>query len=201
MNEYKLEKIKNIFLQYDGVMSTAELSNEKVYYNDIKFLLESGYIEKIRRGFYHWYEALDYGDIIILKKLYPDAILCDESALIFYGYSDRNPTEWNIAISKNASRYRLKVNYLRIKAKRLDPSVLAIGKVECEINDIKIYIYDRDRTICDVLKKMNHMDREVLNKAIQKYIADPQKNITNLLSYAKKLRIENKVKNMIGVWL
>lgn len=201
MNENKLERIRRIFMNYNGVMKTSELTIEKIYYDDIRILLENGVIEKIRRGYYHWCDVMDYGDIMIIKKLYPNAIICNESALIYYDYSNRNPREWHIAIDKNISRNRLKNDYLKIKAKRLDSHTLSVGVDECIINDIKICIYDRDRTICDILKNMNHMDREVFNEAIQRYIADPQKNIVNLLSYAKILRIENKVKNIIGVWL
>ena len=40
-----------------------------------------------------------------------------------------------------------------------------------------------------------------IHKAIQGYVADPQKNIPQLLEYAEKRRILKKVKDRIGVWL
>ena len=39
------------------------------------------------------------------------------------------------------------------------------------------------------------------SKAIQGYVNDPQKNVPNLIEYAKTMRVWNKVKNLIGVWL
>ena len=45
------------------------------------------------------------------------------------------------------------------------------------------------------------MDRESYNKAIQGYVADPKKNVSHLLEYAEKRRVQNKVKDRIGVWL
>jgi hypothetical protein len=45
------------------------------------------------------------------------------------------------------------------------------------------------------------MDREIFNKAVQSYIADPQKNIPNLMAYAKPLRVAKPVRDLIGVWL
>ena len=45
------------------------------------------------------------------------------------------------------------------------------------------------------------MDREIYNKAIQAYINDGKKNITNLLDYAKRRNIHKKVRERIGVWL
>lgn len=64
-----------------------------------------------------------------------------------------------------------------------------------------VRIYDRDRTICDVLRNMSKMDKEIFNKAVQGYVRDMQKNIPNLMKYAKELRVQKKVKELIGVWL
>ena len=79
--------------------------------------------------------------------------------------------------------------------------MVTLGETEGEIDFHKVRIYDRDRTICDVLRNMNKMDKELFNKAIQGYVNDPQKNVPNLIEYAKALRVWNKVKNLIGVWL
>lgn len=45
------------------------------------------------------------------------------------------------------------------------------------------------------------MDKELINQAIKNYLNDSKKNIGNLMTYARKLRSESKVKTMIGVWL
>lgn len=45
------------------------------------------------------------------------------------------------------------------------------------------------------------MDKEIFNKAIQSYVNDDKKNIANLMKYAKVLRVQKRVKDLIGVWL
>lgn len=196
-----INKLKEIFRHYGFVMTTAELNAEKLYYSDIQQLINDGLIEKIKRGYYHWIDALDGSEIVIINKLFPDAILCMETALFYYGYSDRNPAEWNITINKNTFRQRVKIEYPFVKAYRIEPDLLPIGETKGEIDFVKIRIYDRDRTICDVLRNMNKMDKEIFNKAIQNYVKDSQKNIPNLMKYAKKLRVQQRVKDLIGVWL
>ena len=52
-----LKKIKEIFAKYGFVMTTAELSSEKIYYADIQKLIDEAVIEKIKRGYYHWIGA------------------------------------------------------------------------------------------------------------------------------------------------
>ena len=45
------------------------------------------------------------------------------------------------------------------------------------------------------------MDRETFNKAIQAYLGDPKKNINNLINYAKRRKVLNRVHDVVGVWL
>ncbi|MFQ9702315.1 MAG: type IV toxin-antitoxin system AbiEi family antitoxin domain-containing protein [Enterocloster clostridioformis] len=124
-----------------------------------------------------------------------------ETALFHYGYSDRSPAEWNITIDKNVSRNRTNIDYPFVKAYRVEPSLVTLGETKGQIDFVDVRIYDRDRTICDVLRNMNKMDREIFNKAIQGYVKDPKKNVPNLMEYAKVLRVQKKVKELIGVWL
>lgn len=196
-----VNKLKEIFRRYGYVMTTAELNAEKIYYADIQQLINDALIEKVKRGYYHWIDALDGSEVVIINKLFPDAILCMETALFYYGYSDRNPAEWNITINKNTFRQRVKIEYPFVKAYRIEPELLTIGETKGEIDFINVRIYDRDRTICDVLRNMNKMDKEIFNKAIQSYVKDPKKNIPNLMQYAKELRVQKRVKDLIGVWL
>lgn len=197
----KKNRIQKIFSRHNFIMKTADLTTEKIYYADIQQLLAEGMIEKVKRGYYHWIYDFNGSEITIISSLFPDAVLCMDTALFYYGYSDRNPPEWNIAIDKNVSRQRTKIDYPFVKAYRVAPALLTLGETTGEIDSTKVRIYDRDRTICDVLRNMNKMDKEIFNKAIQNYVKDPKRNIPNLMNYAKELRVQKKVKDLIGVWL
>lgn len=190
-----------IFLNYNFTMTTAQLNKEKLYYRDIQRMLDEGLIEKVKRGYYHWIEDYGTSEVVLINSLFPDAVFCMETALFFFKYSDRNPAEWNITVDKNTSRQRTNIDYPFIKAYRVEPALLHLGEMDGIIEFNKVRIYDRDRTICDVLRNMSKMDKEIFNKAIQRYVNDPQKNIPNLMEYAKALRVQKKVNDLIGVWL
>lgn len=190
-----------VFLDYNFTMTTAQLNKEKLYYRDIQRMLDERLIEKVKRGYYHWIEDYGTSEVALINSLFPDAVFCMETALFYYMYSDRNPAEWNITVDKNTSRQRTNIDYPFVKAYRVEPALLPLGKTDCIIEFIKVHIYDRDRTICDVLRNMSKMDKEVFNKAIQSYVKDPHKNIPNLMEYAKALRVQKKVNDLIGVWL
>lgn len=197
----KKKNIENVFAKYNYIMTTAQLKEERFYHADIVSLLDDGVIEKVKRGYYHYLQNDSGSEILIINKLFPDAVLCMETALFYYGYTDRNPSEWNFAIDKMVSKGRTEIDYPFITAYRVEASVLVLGETEGIIDGEPVRIYDIDRTICDVLRNMNKMDKEIFNKAIQRYVNDEQKNIPNLMKYAKKLRVQKKVKDLIGVWL
>lgn len=196
----KQSQIKKLFQEHNGIMRTAELSAAKVYYSDIQQLLEDGAIEKLKRGYYNWVDD-DLSEIVIINRLFPDAILCMETALFYYGYTNRTPAEWHLAVDKNISKYKRKIEYPFVKTYFYEPDILKLGVSSATMDGHAIRIYDKERTICDCLRYMNKMDREQFNKAIQGYVKDPQKNIPNLMAYAKPLRVQKKAKDLIGVWL
>lgn len=197
----EMEILRKIFSDYDYIMTTAQLNAQKLYYRHVQRMLEDGLIEKVKRGYYHWIEDYGKSEVVIINRLFPDAVLCMETALFYYRYSDRNPAEWNIAMDKNTSRQRTKIDYPFVKAYRVESALLPIGETKGKIDYTEVRIYDRDRTICDVLRNMNKMDKEIFNKAVQGYVKDPKKNIPNLMEYAKVLRVQKRVKELIGVWL
>ena len=114
-----IETLRMLFSSHNYVMTTAELTASKLYYADIKQLLDEGLIERVRRGYYHWTQDYGESEVVIINRLFPDAVLCMETALFYYRYSDRNPAEWNFAIDKNVSKRRTKIDYPFINRKAM----------------------------------------------------------------------------------
>ena len=195
------EKIKEIFERYGGIMRTYQLTSEKIFYDDIQSLIEGGLIEKVRTGYYQLIDSENLSEAVTITRLFPDGILCMDTALRHYDYSDRTPSHWHIAINKYSNRTRFNIDYPFVKAYFIAPEVLNIGLCEQEIDGNTVKMYDKERVICDCLRYRNKMDKELFNKAIQSYVSDTSKNIPNLMEYAVPLRCTKLVKELIGVWL
>ena len=196
-----IEYYKEIFDRYGGMMRTSQLADEKVYYQQREQLLTSGVIEKVRRGYYQWVNPDDFSEVGTVSRLFPDAILCMDTALWYYGYSDRTPGQWHLAVSKDSGKSRFRIDYPFVKPYFLEPAVLELGLTKGNMDGHDVRIYDKDRVICDCLRYRNKMDKEIFNKAIQNYINDPEKSIPKLLEYAEPLRVKRIAKELIGVWL
>ena len=198
---HDVQYYKSIFDKYGGMMRTTQLAEEKIFYPQREKLIADGYVEKIRRGYYQWINPDDFSEVGTVIRLFPDAILCMDTALRYYGYSDRTPGDWHLAVSKDSGKSRFKIDYPFVKPYYVEPSVLELGLTTGTMDGHAIRIYDKDRLICDCLRYRNKMDKEIFNKAIQKYIADPEKSIPKLMEYAGPLRVKKLAKDLIGVWL
>ena len=195
------EIINDTFEQHHGMMRTHELYKAHIYYNDIQSLIERGVIEKVRYGYYQWIDSENLSEVTTVTRLFPDAIMCLDTALFYYRYSDRTPLAWHLAVSKDSNKSRFKIDYPFTKPYYIEPSILDLGAVDGEIDGNPIRIYNKERTICDCLRYTGKMDKEIFNKAIRYYVEDNEKNIPLLSEYARKLRVTNKVKTIIGVWM
>lgn len=198
---HDVQYYKSIFDKYGGMMRTTQLAEEKIFYPQREKLIADGYVEKIRRGYYQWINPDDFSEVGTVIRLFPDAILCMDTALRYYGYSDRTPGDWHLAVSKDSGKSRFKIDYPFVKPYYVEPTVLELGLTTGTMDGHTIRIYDKERLICDCLRYRNKMDKEIFNKAIQKYIADPEKSIPKLMEYAGPLRVKKLAKDLIGVWL
>lgn len=93
------------------------------------------------------------------------------------------------------------MDYPKIIPFYTEPEALEIGASTIEISGSTFGIYDKERMICDCLKYESKMNRDDFKAAIQSYIADPDKDISVLMDYARARKVVKKVQSLIGVWL
>lgn len=197
----KKEIVQNVIINNGGIAKIEDFTKAGMKNYEVAALCKEGLIERIRRGFYQ----LPYSDQIIeeqlIQKLLPQGIVCVESALFHYGYSDFAPRKWSVAVPRTASRAIKKIEELPIKAYYIQKDFLQIGKLIDTFNGVKLAVYDRERTICDCFKYRTKLDSETFNKAVNAYAADENKNLANLSKYAKEMKLYAKVMNVMEVLL
>lgn len=197
----KKDITKSIINNNDGIAKTSDFVAEGLTNYDVANLCKEGYLERIRHGYYQLAGQEDIKEEQILASLLPGSIVCIESALFYYGYSDFSPRQWSIAVPRTFSRTRLHIDSLATKVYFVQPGIFEIGKTNGDFNGVQLAVYDRERTICDCFKYRTKLDNEMFNKALNAYAADNKKNLSNLSSYAKKMRVYNKLMNVMDVLL
>lgn len=188
------------FKNNGGILRTFELNKLGFYSREINRLIDNKEIRRIKHGFYELFDNV-YPEEVVIARLFPDSVIFLASALMIYGYTDRVPMSCKIAVDKNSEKTQYQIDYPLLDIFYIEPHYLSLGVDTIQIEGLDIKIFNRDRTICDVLRYENKLDREVFTKAIHNYISDPKKNIGRLIEYSEKMNIKNKMRTYIGLWL
>ena len=192
---------KQVIIEKGGIAKTSDFVAAGIPAVDIVNLCNTGYLERIRHGYYQLADGNTSSEEQLIATLIPKAIICVESALFHYGYSDFAPRKWSIAVPRSMSRTKLDVDALALQTYYVQPEIYELGKVTDDFSGVKLSIYDRERTICDCFKYRSRLDHEIFSKALNAYAKDEKKNLQNLSIYAKKLRVYKKVNELMSVLL
>lgn len=195
--------LKDVYKYIDdngGIAKKEQLATLGIDYRRILDFVENKDIIRIKNGYYT-YGLERFSEEALVSKLFPDGVLCMESALYAYGYISHKPFGFHIAIDKNTSKSRFKLDYPKVIPYYTEPEVLTIGATTITYESCEFKIYDKDRLICDCLKYESKMNREDFKEAIQSYIKDEDKDICALMEYARERKVVKRVQSLIGVWL
>ncbi len=195
------ERAKKVIMSKGGIAKSADFVAAGIRAVDVVNLCNAGFLNRVRHGYYELAEKSVVPVEQLLATLVPKGIVCVESALFHYGYSDFVPRKWSIAIPRSMSRTKLNVDVLALQPYYVQPELYDLGKTADDFNGVTLPVYDRERTICDCFKYRSRLDNEIFNKALNAYANDTGKNLNNLSAYAKKLRVYKKVMELMEVLL
>ena len=184
-----------------GIAKSADFVAAGIRAVDVVNLCNAGYLDRVRHGYYQMAEQHETAEEQMLATLIPQSIVCVESALFHYGYSDFAPRKWSIAVPRSVSRAKLDVDALPVQTYFVQRDLYELGKTTGDFDGVTLPVYDRERTICDCFKYRSRLDNELFSKALNAYANDPKKNLSNLSVYAKKLRVYKKVIELMEVLL
>ena len=195
------EVAKTVIESRGGIAKSADFVAAGIRAVDVVNLCNAGYLDRVRHGYYQMAEQQETAEEQMLATLIPQGIVCVESALFHYGYSDFAPRKWSIAVPRSVSRAKLDVDALPVQTYFVQQDLYELGKTTGDFDGVTLPVYDRERTICDCFKYRSRLDNELFSKALNAYANDPKKNLRNLSVYAKKLRVYKKVIELMEVLL
>ena len=188
---------KQVIIEKGGIAKTSDFVAAGIPAVDIVNLCNTGYLERIRHGYYQLADGNTSSEEQLIATLIPKAIICVESALFHYGYSDFAPRKWSIAVPRSMSRTKLDIDAPALQTYYVQPEIYELGKTTADFNGVMLPVYDRERTICDCFKYRSRLDNEIFNKALNAYVNDSKKDLRILSGYAKKLRVYKKVTELM----
>lgn len=190
------ETIKEILKKNNGIITSTICNEHKIPHVYLTRLVKNNILIRLERGIYADNTG-NYDDYYFFQVRFNKCVFSFQSALFFHGLTDLVPFQKEVTLYKGYNPHTIPSDVLVHFANK---NIYELGIVEIETqfgNHIKIY--DKEKTICDVIKSRKDMDVEIFKKAIKKYLENEDKDLNRLYQYAEQLGIVNELNDIVEV--
>lgn len=186
-------KERNTYLSSASVKKQGRTA----YYKMLKSA-KQGELIQVRRGVYANIDQLS-GNMIDINAVVPEGILCLWSAWSIHQLTTSMPQAFHIAIKRG--RKVSIPSFPRMEVHHYMEDLLKIGVISMIIDGFNIRLYDVERCVCDAVKFRNKVGMDVCSEIINNYLERPNRNLSKLMDYARKLRVGKILEQYLQVKL
>jgi len=183
--------ILKIFNKNNGFLKTKDLILRNQWYQ-LNKLVDSGVAVKLKRGLYclqQYQETIDQNLEVV--QIVPSGVFCLFTAWRHYNLTTNNPFAYHIAINRD-DRIILP-EYPPIKIYRWSEKYYNLGITEFE----GITIYDLEKSVCDAVRFRNKVGLDIAIEVVKNYVRRKDRDFNKLTIYARQLKIEKIMQNMV----
>ncbi len=197
MNRFEL--LDRLVVNGNGYLRTAQALESGVSKPTLAEYVSKRNMERVAQGVYLAADAWP-DELYLLSLSNSRIVFSHETALFLHGLMEREPVHTSVTVRAgyNASHLRRK----GIRVYQVRPGVVDLGVTEVQTGfGNSVRVYDRERTLCDILRNKDSMDVQIFQYAMREYMHGNQKNLNHLMSYAKQLRVESAMRTYTEVLL
>jgi len=191
------DKVFTLLNEQNGYLMTREAKKKGIENKVLQRMTDRGLIERVAHGLY--VDAKIFPDpFIIAQYRCPKGVFSHETALFLHDLSDRDPIKITMTIPSGWNTKLLTDDNIFFFYN--NPKKIRIGICEVETaSGMKVKTYDSERTLCDCLKNIEKLDRDLVLTALKRYIKDGKRDNVKLLEYASALKIRDMVYRYLEV--
>ncbi len=164
-------------------------------------MVEESLIRKINGS---TYENLSYtgddNDFLYVSGYIDEGVICLMSAAVYHELSTFRPHQIDTAI-KQKSKVSILPDWPNIAIYYFSKNRYELGIESIIIDGGSFKVYDKEKTVCDLLAYRNKFGQEDALAVLKNYLKRDDRDINKLLSYSKKLRSYNTLMKYLEVLL
>jgi predicted transcriptional regulator of viral defense system len=184
----------NIFNANSGFLKASDISS-RTEWRILNKMLDDHTATKVKRGLYKLNDFHEDIQQIEIAKSIPAAVFCLFTTWHYYELSTYIPFEFHIAVPQN--RKVKTSDYPPVKVYYLSEKFYEMGINEITMTGEKIKIYDLEKSVCDVVRFRNKVGLDIVVEVLKSYSKRMDKDLNKLSNYARTLRVEKILTNML----
>lgn len=193
------QELDRILEEGDGVITASAAAKAGISKDSFYRYVRNRGLERQSRGIYLSKDALP-DEFALLQARFPKAVFSHDTALFLHSLSEREPIPLSVSVESGYNSPSLKGQGVRIHY--VKPEWHSVGVVDVKTPDGNLVrAYDKERTICDVIRRRANIDVAEFNYALKSYISSKDKDLVLLSEYARAMNMESRVWDAMGVLL
>ena len=185
------DKVFDLLRLNGGYLTSKEAKKNGVENKTLQRMAKHGLIERAAQGLYIGADIFP-DPFFIAQYRCPRGVFSHETALFLHNLSDRDPLRLMMTIPSGWNTPMLTDNNLLFFYSR--PRWIGLGVCEIETpSGVKVKAYDIERTLCDCLRNVDKLDRDLVITGLKRYVKNTNKDNAKLLEYASTLKIRDMV--------
>ena len=193
------EELMELALRGNGIVTSADATGEGIARRELSEAVERGELVRLSRGVYALPDAWE-DEFVLAQHRFSRGVFSHETALCLHGLTDRAadqltmtfPHGYNTGNAKRAG----------IDARTVSADLHGIGVVEVMTpygNAVRAHC--PERAICDLFRSKPAPDLQLALPAIRSYLASEGRNTVRLMEYARKTKVEARVRPYVEAML
>jgi predicted transcriptional regulator of viral defense system len=183
-----MNKIVQHIKEKRGYAHLKELREQGFQIREVTKLFETGVLEKIQPGLYKLANSDVTSGFVDVSKAMPQAVIALVSALAYYELTTFNPSKVHVAIPNDSKPS--KINFPPVEIYYFRKSQYKSGVDEVNIQDHKVKMYNREKTVCDMFRYRNKLGEDLALEGLKSYVDSSGANLNTLQKYMKICRVK-----------
>jgi predicted transcriptional regulator of viral defense system len=194
MTQY--DKIYKICNDNNGTVTASMVAENNIDSWYLSDMVNKGMLIRISRGIYTT-EGGDFDEYFFFQTRNKRCIYSYSSALYLHGMTDRIPFHKEVTVYKGYNSSHITDGTV---VHHVSKELHEFGITECRtIFGNSVIVYDKERTICDLIAHRKSIDSEIFTKAMRSYASSSDKDYKKLRTYARKMKIGKKVDEILEI--
>lgn len=193
------QKMEQLAEADGGVLKTSSVTAMGISKTALAQFISKNKYERVSPGVYLAPDAWR-DDAYLLQLRCPQVVFSHDSALFYHDLTDREPLHFTVTAKTGYNPTHLTSTGVKVFTVKKELYSMGISTAETSFGH-QVNVYDVERTICDILRSRNSMETQVFQDALKMYAKRRDKNLQNLMDYAKLFHVEKMMRQYMGVLL
>jgi len=194
----KKEKVYALMEQRGGYLSAKEARENGIENKTLQRMAAKGLIDRAAHGLYVNVDIIVPDPFLVAQHRCPKGVFSYETALFLHDLSDRDPLRLMMTIPAGWNSKMLPDDNIVFFYNT--PGKMGFGVCETQTpSGVKVKAFDAERTLCDCLRSVDKLDRDLVITALKRYVKGKNRDNAKLLEYATALKIRDMVYRYLEV--